>query len=303
MMRRGLLIALAIMLAAPLVSQGQNASAQDRTNIPQLDEIAISPSRLAIPLAPGTEKTVVVNLIYTTVTGSAPPTRIVAYLGDWDISKEGKIGFYKPGTKADSASSWLIYSPVETTVLPGKTHPIRVTISVPQDATPGDHLAALFVEPRLDNIKLQKNTKQVQMKFRLAALFYIMVPGLKRNASLEDLKAAANEQAIVVTPKLKNTGNTHVRPVYSVKVADSAGMVVAEIEEAESLPVLGASELEAPIVFHKVLSEGTYSVQYRVDFGNGTVTEGQTAFVVREDLKRPAVAPVSAGTGVKSGNR
>ncbi len=297
------MIATAIITITPLLAPGQSASAQDRTNIPQLDEIAISPSRLEIPLAPGAEKTVVVNLVYTTVTDKAPPTRILAYLGDWNISKDGKIGFYKPGTMPGSASSWLIYSPVETTVMPGRTHPIRVTISVPEDATPGDHLAALFVEPRLDNIKLQKSVKQVQMKFRLAALFYIMVPDLKRDASLEDLKAGADDKAIVVIPRLKNTGNSHVRPVYSVKVADSAGLVVAEVEEAESLPVLAASELEAPIVFHKVLSEGTYSVQYRVDFGNGRVTEGQTSLVVREDLKRKPVASDAAGTGAKSGNR
>src|ERR1044071_8539065 len=114
----------------------------------------------------------------------------------------------------------MVYSPGEVTALPGKAHPVRVTVSVPKDATPGDHLAALFVESRPENIKLTENKRQVILRFRMAALFYITVPDITRKGSLENLKTDSDGKEIVITPTIKNEGNSHIRPLYSIKVLD-----------------------------------------------------------------------------------
>ncbi|HWP42622.1 MAG TPA: hypothetical protein VNO14_05265 [Blastocatellia bacterium] len=281
-MKRLLIATLAILFAA-IAARGQQPASteQPRPAIPALDDITITPSRLELVMLPGTEKTVVVNLIYSSVTGKAEPTRVIAYLGDWNISREGKIRFYPPGTLPNSACAWMFYSPVEELIMPGRTHSIRVTISVPKDAAPGDHLAALFVEPRVDNLKTIQNQKQVRMKFRLAAIFYVMVPELTRKGSLEGLRAEAGPGGVTVIPRLKNEGNSHIRPVSSVKLIDSAGVVVAEVTGIESLPVLAGSEIEAPIQVERSFPEGDYLLRYRVDLG-GTVTEGQTELVVKQ---------------------
>jgi hypothetical protein len=223
----------------------------------------------------------VVKLIYTAVSDKAEPTRVLAYLGDWSLSRDGKISFYKPGTITNSACAWLAHSPVEDTIMPGNTHAIRVTISVPPDAKPGDHLAVLFVEPRGDNLKPAQNKKQVRMKFRLASIFYIMVPDLTRKPSLENLRAEASEKSVVVTPSFKNEGNSHVRPVCSIKVVDQAGVIVAEMSNIELLPVLATSEIDIPVMVDVSLGEGSYQVRCRVDFGYGEVIEGRTDLVIR----------------------
>jgi hypothetical protein len=302
---RSLLISILSILILPLlaVAQAQTASNQAQPNMPGLDDIAISPSRIELPMMPGTEKTIVVNLIYSSDTGRGQSTRVVAYLGDWDITKEGKVDFYPAGSRPGSASPWLVYSPTEVTVEPGKAHPIRVTISVPKDATPGDHLAALFVEPRPDNIKLEQNRKQVRMKFRLAAVFYIMVPNLTQNASLENLKVEAIEKGVVVTPGLKNEGNSHVRPVYSIKLLDQTGVTMAAVPETESLPVLAGSEMEMPILIETALPAGNYSVQYRVKFGEArAVTEGHAELLVKDHLaQKPVSTGASASQSAKPG--
>jgi hypothetical protein len=299
---RHLLIAVFILLLAPLAALAQSVPAGPQPQVPQpqvppLDDITISPSRVELVMPPGSQRTVVVNLIYTAVSGRAAPTRVLAYLGDWDISKDGKIGFYKPGTLENSACSWMIYSPVEDTLVPGRTHRIRVTISVPEGAAPGDHLAALFAEPRPDNIKTAQNQKQVQMKFRLASIFYIMVPGLTQKGTLSNLKAEAAEGRLVITPRFKNEGNSHIRPVYSVKVTDPAGVIVAEIANIESLPVLAHSETDLPVILEKNIPEGDYTVHYRVDLGDGGITEGETGLVVRQ---KPPVR-TEAAAGAKEG--
>ena len=243
--------------------------------------ISLAPARLELEMQPGSETTVVINLDYHNNTGNAQPVRIVASLNDWTIDRNGQVQFERPNTLPNSASSWLIYSPAETTVTPGNLHAIRVTISVPKDATPGDHLTSLIVEQRPDNIKLNENRRQMVIRYRMAAVFYIKVPQLRRQGSLESLRAEANADHVVVTPLLKNAGNSVVRPLTSLKVTDSTGVSVVELPQKESLPLLGGAELAQPLVLESRLAPGTYTVKYRVDFQDGSrPTEGITELVI-----------------------
>jgi hypothetical protein len=241
-------------------------------------------------MLPGTERTVVVNVIYNSGSSESQPCRLVASLGDWTILGNGDADYYKAGTQPNSACSWLTYSPAEMTALPGKVHPIRVTISVPKDATPGDHLAALFVESRPDNLKVDQTRRQVILRFRMTALFYIMVPRLTKKGSLHNVAAQVSDQGILVIPTLRNDGNSHIRPIHSVKIVDSSGAIVAELPECESVPVLAGAEISHSLVIPKSIPHGIYSVRYRIDFKDGgPVTEGQTELVVKDHPVRPSV--------------
>src|SRR5215216_8121504 len=185
--------------------------------------ISLAPARFEMEMQPGSETTVVVNLDYHSTTENSQPVRIVASLNDWTIDRNGQVQFEKANTLPNSASSWLIYSPAETTVVPGNLHAIRVTITVPKDATPGDHLTALIIEQRPDNIKLNENRRQVVIRYRMAAVFYIKVPQLRRHGSLESLRAEAKGDQVIVTPFRKNDGNSVIRPLTAIKVTDSTG--------------------------------------------------------------------------------
>jgi len=253
----------------------------DATPKPSSNGISLAPARLELEMQPGTETTVVVNLDYHATSENSQPVRIVASLNDWTIDRDGQVKFERANTLPNSASSWLIYSPAETTVTPGNLHAIRVTVSVPKDATPGDHLTALIIEQRPDNIKLTENRRQVVIRYRMGAVFYIKVPQLRRQGSLESLRAETKDDQILVTPLLKNTGNSVIRPLTSLKVTDKAGVAVAELPQKESLPLLGGSELLQPLVLESRLAPGTYTVKYRVDFQDGSrPTEGVTELVI-----------------------
>jgi hypothetical protein len=257
-------------------------SAQGPTPQPTGNGISLAPARVELEMQPGAETTVVVNLDYHATAENSQPVRIVASLNDWTIDRDGQVNFERANTLPNSASSWLIYSPAETTVIPGNLHAIRVTVSVPKDATPGDHLTALIVEQRPDNIRLNQNRRQVVIRYRMAAVFYIKVPQLRRQGSLESLRAETKDDQVVVTPLLKNSGNSVIRPVASLKVTDSAGVAVAELPQKESLPLLGGAELAQPLVLESRLAPGNYTVKYRVDFQDGSrPTEGVTELVIR----------------------
>ena len=257
--------------------------------------ISLAPARIELEMQAGAETTVVVNLDYHATAENSQPVRIVASLNDWTINRDGQVSFERANTLPNSASSWLIYSPAETTVIPGNLHAIRVTVSVPKDATPGDHLTALIVEQRADNIKLNQNLRQMVIRYRMAAVFYIKVPQLRRQGSLEGLRAEANAEQVIITPRLKNSGNSVIRPLTSLKVTDGAGVAVAELPQKETLPLLGGAELMQPVVLESRLAPGTYTVKYRVDFQDGSrPTEGVTEFVI------PALQRTSNGSATRA---
>ena len=278
--------AVVVLLLLTVVCVSAQNPSPEPTPKPAGSGISLAPARLELEMSPGSETTVVVNLDYHTTTEASQPVRIVASLNDWTIDRDGQVQFARANTMPNSASPWLIYSPAETTVMPGSLHSIRVTVSVPKDATPGDHLTALIIEQRPDNIKLNENRRQVVIRYRMAAVFYIKVPQLRRQGSLESLRAEATQDQVVVTPLLKNAGNSVVRPLTSLKVTDSAGVAVAELPQKESLPLLGGAELVQPLVLEARLTPGTYMVKYRVDFQDGSrPTEGVTELVVPQSQR------------------
>lgn len=267
--------------AATLAQTAQTAPQPEPTPAREHDGIALAPARFELEMEPGAETTVVVNLDYHTAKPNAQASRILATLNDWNLNARGELEFFKAATRDASASPWLIYSPGEVLVQPGKTHSIRVTITVPKDATPGDHLSALVVEQRPDTIRLNKNDRQMLLRYRMAALFYIKVPRLTREGSLTGLKATATDADITITPTLKNTGNSVIRPLASLAITDASGQLVAEMPEAETLPVLANSELAQPIHLPRTLPPGHYTVTYKVNFqGHGKPTEGVTKLLI-----------------------
>lgn len=244
---------------------------------PGAGELALAPSRFELPMEPGTEQTVVVNVISSGAGAGAAPLRLLASLGDWSASADGQLQFAKPGTLPGSAAPWMIYSPVELTVKPGSTHSIRVTVSVPKDATPGDHTAVLFVEERPGDIRTKRNVKQLVFHFRLAAIFYVMVPPFTAKGSLVNLVAAPAADGLQIRPTLKNEGNVHLRPVQSFQLLDAAGNVVAEQTPADAAPVMANAHSQQVLTVTRPLPPGEYSLRYRVDFKDGgKVIEGRT---------------------------
>lgn len=265
-------------------------AAQLSTTPPGTGSMALSPARFELEIKPGTEMTVVVNLDYRAASTATEPARIVATLNDWNITPDGRIEYARANTLPNSASPWLIYSPGEAAVMPGTIHQIRVTISVPLGAAPGDHLSALIIEQRPEKLKSETNLRQMIVRYRLASVFYIKVPGLTKQGSFENLYAESTPDGIVVTPKLKNTGNSMIRPISSGKVLDANGALVADLPEIERLPILAGAELSQSVLIERPLPPGAYTVKYHVDFQDGEKPiEGVTDVVVK--------APQIANTG------
>lgn len=273
-------IIFALILLLPFLSLGQTPGGS----------MALAPARFELEMKPGTETTVVVNLDYRSGGDATKPARIVASLNDWDMTRDGRVEFFPANTRPNSANSWLIYSPGEASVMPGTIHQIRVTVSVPANAAPGDHLAALIIEQRPETLKAETNLRQMVVRYRMASVFYIKVAALTHKGYFKHLFAESTPSGIIVTPVLKNEGNSVIRPTASLSIIDVDGRSVAELPGLEPLPILAGSEIAQPIIIERQLALGTYSVKCRVDFHDGRpVIEGITDLVVRKEPQISAV--------------
>jgi len=269
MIRSFYIFAILVCLCAPAAAQ------VTASNTPVSGGMALSPARFELEMKPGTETTVVVNLDYRASGDNKTPARIVASMSDWSITNDGRVEYFRANSRPASASSWVIYSPGEAAVLPGTIHQIRVTIAVPPDAAPGDHLTALVIEQRPEHLKYEQNARQMIVRYRMASMFYIKVPGLTKKGSFEDLYAESKPEGIFITPTFKNEGNSVIRPLASVQIFDADGKVVADVPEIESLPVLAGAQLKPSLFIDKLLAPGNYTVKYRIDFQDGgKATEG-----------------------------
>jgi hypothetical protein len=287
-MSRYLFIIIAILLCLPVAISAQISA----SNAPASASMALSPARFELEMKPGTETTVVVNLDYRGAGDNKAPARIVASMSDWSITKDGRVEYFRANSQPASASSWVIYSPGEAAVIPGAIHQIRVTIAVPPDAAPGDHLTALVIEQRPEHLKYEQNARQMIVRYRMASMFYIKVPGLTKKGSFEDLYAESKPEGIVVTPTFRNGGNSMIRPLASVQVFDVDGKVVADVPEIEPLPILAGAELKPSVFIDKLLAPGNYTVKYRIDFQDGgKATEGVTEFNVKAAQIAAATKP------------
>ena len=244
--------------------------------------MALAPARFELEMQPGTDRTVVVSVDYKAGEAVTSPMRLVASLNDWTMTRDGQVQFFPAGTRTDSATSWMLYSPGEASVAPGTTHQIRVTISVPPNAVAGDHLAALIIEQRPEDLRSSGNSRQMVVRYRMASVFYIKVGGVTRKGDLRDLLAESHAGGVVVKPLLVNAGNSVVRPTASITVLNSAGETVADVPEIETLPVLASSESAQEVTIDKQLPVGKYTVKYRVDFQTGQqAIEGVAELVVK----------------------
>ena len=278
-MRRFVLLAAAI-LSSTALAQPAAPPPPEPARAP--GEVALAPSRFELLMTPGGSQTVVVNVISSG--SAAEPLRLLASLGDWTMTPAGEMQFSEPGSNPRSATPWLIYSPVEFAVEGGQSYPIRVTLDVPKDASPGDHTAVLFVEQRPRDIKTQHGEKQITFHFRLAAVFYVMIQPLTHQGSLTALEATATPAGITLTPTLHNEGNSHLRPVQSFEILDGAEQVVASQAKSETYPVLGGTDYRPALKLDRALPPGEYSLRYHVDFRDGSnkVVEGRKALTVPE---------------------
>lgn len=140
--------------------------------------IGVQPNAIILEGSPGEEITQELR-----IDNPAGTTLILdMYPGDWTYDGIGDPAYYPPGTLEESAADWLSFSSGQLTLDGSSSLRTTYTVSVPEDAAPGTHWAALFVE---GNDPAERNPNALtSFNIRTAHMVYVNVLPLEQGGEI-----------------------------------------------------------------------------------------------------------------------
>lgn len=187
-----------------------------------------------------------------------------------------------------SLKGWVKKIP-DFTFVSQETKTIPVIISVPAQAEPGGHYAAI----RFSGVapELAKDESAVALSASIGTLVLVRVSGdVKESAAVEEFFASQNAKKssffetgpITLTERIKNTGNVHVKPAGSVVVKDMFGKTTASLKVNDPPKnVLPDSIRRFEQELNKRWLFGRYTADLTLGYGTtGQALSGQLVFWV-----------------------
>ncbi len=170
------------------------------------------------------------------------------YAADVYTTVNGGFGGRLREEPTSGATRWLDYNP-ETLLLAVGSQSIRpFTVSVPDDAGPGEYITSIVLE-----------TELIDQRQALAVV--VTVPGM-RSPALEIGEATHTvvEGTSVLSVAVSNPGNVRLSPMVELDLRDANGAHVTDASlHMDSFYALTDTSVELPL--DVLLVEGTYSIE------------------------------------------
>lgn len=152
------------------------------------------------------------------------------------VAEGGRPVYADPGLEKTGfeLTEWLTLETEEVTLLPGEKREIDVTITVPEDASPGSHFGGIFISmqpPRLRQVG-------ASVGYEVANIVSIRIAGdVTESAIIRSFKTnklVYGETKVQFSAEIENRGNVLVRPIGPVTVQNMFGKEVAQMTLNES---------------------------------------------------------------------
>lgn len=199
-----------------------------QNDTPDLDDFILGPTRFLLPMQPGEERTVDVQL--TNRYGESAIFDLLAEDFFADPEQQGNPSFFEANLDGPyPARLWLTPEYTRISLNHAERAYIKVTVKVPENAEPGDHQAALIVKQAAEG----SSPSGINIVPRLASLFIITVDGdLEKEGSLVSLhprKKLNWSLPVDMTLWGRNEGTVHFNANGIVEVRNIFGVTVDEI--------------------------------------------------------------------------
>ena len=172
-------------------------------------------------MKPGETQTLTVALVNAAETTFHAKT----FAADAYTIVNGGMGVREDGSEATGVTTWVDY-PAETLNLdPKSTIERSFTVTVPDDAPPGQHLTGIVLQTA-EPLPISGSTTLNQILRKTVAVF-ITVPGpVQPDLIVGEVSLVPGEGWNALAVEVANTGNVLVRPTGSVVLRDGSGAVV-----------------------------------------------------------------------------
>lgn len=215
-----------------------------------------------------------------------------AHVEDWWRSEDGKQSFYRepgsPGTPSRSCAKWVKLNPIETSVEPGGTLRVRVTIAVPGDVKPGGYWCVLTVDEVFDPLATLPGVG-ARFNSSVSVGIFVYIQPLARVAKIVEVCVLADQATI----RLRNEGNTPLGVegrFEFVKPGEKTPVASVLIARQTVLPEpVNTLLFESKLPDAAVLPSGRYLVRAILDVGLDHYVGAQKEMEVRREAATPAV--------------
>ncbi len=269
-----LLVAFCVVLASlPVTAGAYNVEKQSQ---PPTGSLSISPAKVEANVKAGDSASRDITLTNGTGGGQTLTFSIQDFEGSPDPSKAFVLKGDQDGKF--SARHWLTPELTSINLNPGEQLTFRVNISVPSEAEPGGHYAALIVSPAGQSPGQQQATSTAGSS--VLTLFLITVEGnviQQGNLEQPQVPALSAGGPIDIGLVFANQGNVHLKPHGTVTVSNMLGQDVARIDAPEWV-VLPDSSRRETVSWDSGLLFGRYSVKAVVQYGDGSTAVMTASF-------------------------
>ncbi|MYS18922.1 protein of unknown function, partial [Streptomyces sp. DvalAA-14] len=172
--------------------------------------------------------------------GTAPLT-LAVYAADGFTTDTGQLDLLPRGKKSVGIGAWVRADRANVVVKPGKSVDVPFTISVPDNATPGDYVGGVLTSLKQSDDAAGINVDRrlgIRVKLRVSGK---LTPGLAIENLHADYAGSANPFAsgdATVTYTIHNTGNAVVSARQAVAVTGPFGWLRAEAGDIAAPPQL-----------------------------------------------------------------
>lgn len=142
------------------------------------------------------------------VNNSTEPKTMLVYGVDSTPSTGGAFACAQASVESKDVGAWILLEKSEVTLEPGTNEVVPFTISVPLNASVGEHNGCIVMQEKKEKPEAGSGAS---LSFRTGLRVAISIPGeLKRNLEIVDFTVTLSKDGFLLHPLVKNTGNVSV---------------------------------------------------------------------------------------------
>lgn len=169
------------------------------------------------------------------------PLRLAVYASDGYTTEAGQLDLLTRDRKSTGVGAWLRPAKDTLEIQPGKSVTVPFTVTVPENATPGDHVGGL-----LTSLEQPDTAAGINVDRRLGIRVALRVGGELRPAltventhvAYDGTAAPAGKGTATVTYTVRNTGNVQLAARQEVELRGPFGIARTKGPRTEDTPAL-----------------------------------------------------------------
>jgi hypothetical protein len=185
------------------------------------------------------------------------------YATDARTTTDGSFSLLREEEKAKDVGTWVTLGASQYTVDPGKRVDIKFKVTIPTDATPGDHIGAIVAQ-RIADPNNPNSGIGLDVRVRIGARLYVRVDGpLNPSVAVESMAVRYDAPSSPfgsadahVNYTLTNTGNVRLSPTAALKMSGLFGLGEQKLPDRQIPELLPGSSVEIAEIVHGVKPYG-----------------------------------------------